>query len=473
MPQWLGVDVGTQGVRAVLVAADGSLLGSGSAPLTIDVRADGRHEQDPEQWWTATCVALRSATAGASGPIDGLSIDSTSGTVVVQTAAGLPVGPGLLYDDARGRGELARVQEAGAALWARLGYRMQASWALPKIVATAASVAPGHRFAHQADHIGARLAGRPVASDTSHALKSGYDLLAREWPADVLAALRVDAALLPDVVLPGERVGEVGSAAAELTGVPAGTPIVAGMTDGCAAQVAAAALAPGQWSSALGTTLVLKGSTAQLLHDPAGAIYSHLNPDGGWLPGGASSIGAGVLARELPGADLDALTAQARDRGVPRGATYPLVGRGERFPFVAADAVGFDAGAPATADAATRLQRVAHGVAYVERMAFDALATLGAHAVGEVVVTGGATRNDWWTQLRADVLQRPLAVPQRSGSAFGSAVLAAAPVGRLGATAASMVRMGRRFEPRAANAAELDDGYHRLVEALRRFGRPA
>lgn len=469
---WLGVDIGTQGVRALLVDGNGALLGSGHAPLGGGVRTGDVHEQDPREWWSATCVATTAALAAHRGPVGGVSIDSTSGTFVVQDPTGAPAGPGVLYDDRTGAGEHDRVQEAGAHLWQRLGYRMQATWALPKIarLVRAGAVPAGHRIAHQADHIGARLAGHPVATDTSHALKSGYDLLSDTWPHAVLHSLGIDTAILPQVVLPGTPVGEVAAAAAAASGIPAGTPIVAGMTDGCAAQVASAALAPGRWSSALGTTLVLKGSIAQLLHDPTGAVYCHRNPDGGWLPGGASSIGAGVLTRDLPGADLDALTALASGSGIPGGATYPLVGKGERFPFVAGDAIGFDIDAPAEVGPATRLQRVAHGVAYVERLAFTTLARLGAEVGGEIVVTGGATRNDWWTQLRADVLQRPLAVPERSGSAFGSAVIAAAPVGQLAATATAMVRIRKRFEPRGEMAAELDAGYHRLVDALVGFG---
>lgn len=465
---WLGVDIGTKGVRAELVDGAGALLGRGAAALISDVRAGSVHEQDPAEWWSGACAAMRAATAAHRGPIGGLSIDSTSGTFVVQDPAGLPAGAGILYDDRRGAATVARVQEIGLARWSRLGYRMQATWALPKIVAL--GVPPGHRVAHQADHVGARLAGHPVATDTSHALKSGFDLLSGTWPVDVLAALDVDPGVLPPVVSPGERVGEVCAASAELSGVPAGTPIVAGMTDGCAAQVAAAALAPGRWSSALGTTLVLKGSTTRLLHDPSGAVYSHRNPDGGWLPGGASSTGAGVLARELPGADLAALTPSAAALGVPAGATYPLVGTGERFPFVADGAHAFDIGAPPDAAPAVRLQRVAHGVAYVERLAFASLAALGAEITGEIVATGGTARNDWWSQLRADVLQRPIAVPERSGSAFGSAVVAAAPPGGLAATAERMVRIRRRFEPRASRAPALHEGYLRLVDALQDRG---
>jgi sugar (pentulose or hexulose) kinase len=86
------------------------------------------------------------------------------------------------------------------------------------------------------------------------------------------------------------------------------------------------------------------------------------------------------------------------------------------------------------------------------------------------VATGGTSRNDWWSQLRADVLQRPVAVPEQSGSAFGSAVLAAAEPGRLAETARAMVRMRRRFEPDPARAAELAEGYERLMAALEERG---
>ncbi|GAA1282931.1 FGGY-family carbohydrate kinase [Pseudonocardia aurantiaca] len=470
-PVWLGLDLGTQGVRAVLVDGIGTVLGSGSAPLRHDVRDGERHEQDPAEWWTATCAATRTAlTSRAGRPVGGMSIDSTSGTLVVQDSDGRPAGPALMYDDRRAAAEARLVQDAGVALWRALGYRMQVSWALPKIVRLAGELPVGHRFAHQADHVAARLAGHAVPTDWSHALKAGYDLLGDTWPTAVLDALGVDLALLPPVVAPGERVAVVSAAGAEASGIPAGTPIVAGMTDGCAAQVATAALAPGEWCSALGTTLVLKGSTRELLHDPAGGVYCHRNPDGGWLPGGASSTGAGVLARDLAGEDLDALTERARDRGVPAGATYPLEGIGERFPFVADAASGFDVGGPADGDAATRLQRVAYGVAYVERLAFGVLAGLGADVDGPVVATGGTSRNDWWSQLRADVLQRPVAVPEQSGSAFGSAVLAAAEPGRLAETARAMVRMQRRFEPDPARAAELTEGYERLMAALEERG---
>ena len=128
----------------------------------------------------ATCAATRAALAARGDrPVGGVSIDSTSGTLVVQDAQGRAVGPALMYDDRRAAAEAVRVQDEGAELWTALGYRMQASWALPKVVwlAQRNAVPAGHRLAHQADHVGARLAGHPVPTDWSHALKTGYDLL--------------------------------------------------------------------------------------------------------------------------------------------------------------------------------------------------------------------------------------------------------------------------------------------------------
>jgi len=470
---FLGIDVGTQGVRAVVVAEDGRRLGEGSAPLDGGRRNGSRHEQEPDHWWSALVQAAGRAM-DACGPdvvIDAVALDATSGTVLVEDASGRPVGPALMYDDGRAVDQAARAQAVGSSLWNELGYRMQPSWALPKVMWLLEHATPGGggRIVHQSDHLVRRLTGSPVSTDTSHALKTGVDLRTASWPDDVLSELGVPSAVLPDVVLPGTVLGTIGADAARETGIPAGTPVRAGMTDGCAAQIGARALSPGSWSSALGTTLVIKGSTSEVVRDPAGAVYCHRNPDGGWLPGGASSTGAGVLRSAFPDAateDLARLTAEAAQLPAPRGITYPLAGAGERFPFVAPDARGFAEPAPDGEAPAELFSALCHGVAYVELLAYETLALLGADVSGPVSLSGGASRNEWWNQLRTDVLGRPTMVPESVEAAVGMAVLAAAPPGELAGTAERMVRVRTRYEPDPARTESLRPGYLALVAAL-------
>ncbi|MGW2194900.1 FGGY-family carbohydrate kinase [Streptosporangium sp. NPDC001682] len=350
MSVWIGIDLGTQSVRVMAVTGDGKVLGTAARPLTSH-RDGPRHEQDPEQWWRRLAAATREALRDVPpDEVRAVAVAATSGTVLLTGRDGRPLTPGLMYDDRRAAGEVERVNAAGAHVWERLGYRrMQPTWALPKLLWLLREAPEGARLAHQNDFVNGRLVGREVATDLSNALKTGVDLIEERWPADILDALGVPASVLPEVVRPGTSLGEVCAEAAETTGIPRGTPVIAGTTDGCAAQLGAGVLRPGSWNSVMGTTLVLKGFAPELIHDPLGVVYSHRAPDGSWLPGGASSTGAGALARELAGRDLDALSRQAAGRfgrggGRPGATTYPLVSRGERFPFNAPGAESFTLG---------------------------------------------------------------------------------------------------------------------------------
>ncbi|MEU9476574.1 FGGY-family carbohydrate kinase [Streptomyces sp. NPDC048191] len=451
---WLGIDLGTQGVRALLVTADGTVLGSGAAPLVRGRRDGVRHEQDPGEWWEAVCAACRRALDGVHTRVGGLALCGTSGTVLLTDDTGRPSSPALMYDDGRAATEAGGLRSAGLAV--------QDTWALPKARWLVGRYGAG-RVAHQPDVITARLTGSRVPADSSHALKTAYDVEHDRWP-DLTG---LPAGALPDVVRPGTRLGEVCPAAADATAIPAGTPVVAGMTDGCAAQIASGALRAGAWNSVLGTTLVLKGASAEPVRDPAGVVYNHRAPDGTWLPGGASSVGAGVLTARFPGADPAVLDARAAAYEPSGAVAYPLVSPGERFPFRAPQATALLLGAPASdADLWAALLQ---GVAFGERLCLDYLHGLGAPVDGPLTFTGGATRSTYWTQLRADVLGRPVRVPERPEPALGMAALAAYGTGAgrsLAAVAEGMARVGTTVEPRPGRTALFAEPYARLVGEL-------
>jgi D-ribulokinase len=470
---WLGLDLGTQSVRALIVSGAGETLAVGSHKLTSR-RDRPRHEQDPEEWWRAISAACRGALAAlpAGWTIQSLAVDGTSGTVLLVDASGRPLTPGLMYDDTRAVEETRRVNEAGAAVWAALGYnRMQASWALPKLLwllNQQRGLPAGTRLAHQTDFINRRLIGAEVATDTSNALKTGVDLINERWSSDVFAALGVPAEILPAVVRAGTTLGIVCAEAAFQTGIPEGTPVIAGMTDGCAAQMGAGALSVGSWNSVLGTTLVLKGVTSDLIKDPAGVVYSHRSPDGNWLPGGASSSGAGAISKHFPGRDLEGLERRAAEREPAGVVTYPLHGFGERFPFITPEAAGFTLGQPT--DEIDQYAALLQGVAFIERLCFDYLDMLGAPVHGPIVLTGGGAKSRYWCQLRADVLGSPVTLPENAEAALGMAILAAAAGRKVADVARTMVRIREVIDPRPSRAGRFRESYLRLVDELARRG---
>ena len=459
-PVFVGIDLGTGSVRSLAVTGDGVVAGRGAAPLRS--RRDGeRHEQDPASWCEAVGAACRAALRDlARGRVRAVATCATSGTILLVETGGEPLTVALMYDDGRAAAQARELD-------------LPASWALPKLAwlleQDPAAARPGARVAHQPDVVTRMLTGHATASDASHALKTGYDPECRRFAGDAAAQF---GDVLPEVVAPGDHLGDVCARAADATGLPAGIPVFAGMTDGCAAQIAAGALRPGDCNSVLGTTLVLKGCSPQRIAAPEHGVYSHRAPDadGGWLPGGASSSGAGALRAAFPDADLDALGHRAAEYERTAVLAYPLTGRGERFPFAAPDAEPFMLGAPAgEAEHAAALMQ---GVALVERLCLEQLARLGAPADGDLSLTGGATRNRAWCQLRADALGRSVRLPEESESAFGMAILAAAaaqgePVAH---AARRMSRTQAVIEPRDALRPHLDEQYERLLTELRQRG---
>jgi D-ribulokinase len=470
---WLGLDLGTQSVRAMVFSDAGETLGVGTQKLSSR-RNGARHEQTPEEWWNAVSAACRSAIVAlpAGLPINGVAVDGTSGTILFVDEGGRPVTQGLMYDDTRAVEETKRVNEVGAAAWAALGYnRMQASWGLPKLLwllREHRGRAAGTRLAHQTDFINRRLVGGEVATDTSNALKTGVDLINERWPTEVFEALGVPSEVLPTVVRAGAPLGVVSAEAAAQTGIPQGTPVIAGMTDGCAAQMGAGALSAGSWNSVLGTTLVLKGVTPNLIKDPAGVVYSHRSPDGNWLPGGASSVGAGAVSKHFPGRDLESLGMRAAEREPASVIIYPLHGHGERFPFIAPHAEGFTLGQPV--DEVDQYAALLQGVAFIERLCFDYLDFIGAPVSGPFLLTGGGAKSRYWCQLRADVLHSPVTLPENAEAALGMAVLAAAAGRKVSEVAGLMVRVREVIDPRPDAAGRFREPYLRLVDELARRG---
>ena len=478
----LGIDVGTQGARALACDAKGNILAQAERPFAREQRATepGWFEQSPDDWWQATtsclqgvCAQMRGAGLALAG-IGGLSVTSTSGTLVAVDRDGHALGNAIMYNDRRADAEAAEVNQAGQALTAKLGYRFSASFGLPKILWLQRHDPPRYEKARYllspTDYVIGKLTGEWGVSDYSNALKTGYDLMEGCWPDFFQAQLGVEIARLPRVVAPGAPVGATTAGLGAATGLPAGIPVLAGMTDGCASQVSTGADAPGQWNSTLGTTLVIKGVTRELIRDPLGRIYCHRHPDGYWLPGGASNTGGECISRRFARHRLDDLNAQVLERAPSPLLFYPLEGKGERFPFAQPEATSFMIGQ--AGDDLDVYVACLEGVAYVERLAYQVLQSLGAQVGAEIHAAGGATRSRPWLQIRADILDKTLLVPATGGGAMGAAIVAGGGTLYEGIVPAAqaMVRIVDAVPPRPDMRSAYDEAYGRFRQACAERG---
>ena len=448
MSTYLGIDLGTGGIRMLAVAADGQVLAAADQALSRVNTAftDGHSEQDPGEWMEALDQSFARLFRELRNPIDAIAVTSTSGTVLPTDESGWPLAPAIMHNDVRAREEAAK-----------LG--MSPTFSLPKIswMQRHLTLPENARFLHATDFVNFYLGG-PCPTDFTNAMKSGVDLDTLDWPPNLPAR-----ELLPAVVRPGTRIGQLLAAHVDRWGLPRAPLICAGATDSNAGFYASGASRLGDWSTTIGTTLAIKGICEDRIDDPEGRIYCHRHPDLAWLPGGACNAGGEILRKHFPDADFAELNRLAAEYGPSDHIVYPLARKGERLPIVNPEAEGFVEG-----DLDDRIGLYGgclQGVAFTERWIYELLAELGADTSGCVATTGGGARSDYWLQLRADILQREVIVPAQPECAFGAAILAVAghcdePVAD---SASRMVRIAKRFSPRT----EVDwDSRYRKFRAL-------
>lgn len=411
----LGIDIGTSGVRAVALDLRGRVAGMGEAPLPPP-EGHPRREQDAADWAAAAWAALGELGRWVDlADCRCVAVDGTSGTLVPVDAAGRPLARARMYDDADTGGLAAEISRLAPAESAAHGASSPAARARQWVGM------PGlHRVLHQADWVARQLGVERFVTDENNALKTGYDPIARLWP-EWLERLGLPRVLLPEVVPAGSRVGEVSERAARETGLPAGIPIAAGTTDGCATFLASGASRTGEGVTALGSTLVIKVLSETPVFAPSHGIYSHRMGDL-WLAGGASNCGGRTLLAHFGKDELAALESRLRP-DEPTGLDYyPLPSAGERFPV--ADPTLQPRLEPRPEDRATFLQGILEGLARVEAAGYARLRELGAPAATSVRHAGGGGRSAAWMRLRGRALGVPLLPADSDQAAAGAARLA-------------------------------------------------
>ena len=467
---FMGIDIGTQGTRVIVTDETGGLTAYASVLfdcLNLSSYPD-YYEQSPKVWWKSITEAITITVCEIknkgfkSSDIRAIGIDGTSGTILPIDKDNCPLTNGMMYNDMRSKTETTAIREISGKHEVKMGLHFNASFALPKILWIKSNKPDVYENArliiHQADYIVGRLCGEFGVSDYSNSLKTGYDLIDNCWP-EFIDDLGLDRGKLPNIVAPGDIIGKVSRIMASELGLSTETYITAGATDGYASALAAGAVHMGSWATIIGSTLVLKGVSPDIVVDPTGSSYCHRLPSGSWMVGGASNVGGRCLNNRFKTDEFDMLNSSV-DMLSPTGVLiYPLTGTGERYPFMDPSAQEFIIGN--ISDKRVLYTALMEGVGYIERLAYDLNMKMGCRTGDEIFTSGGGCRSIEWLRIRASIMNRPMKVPLVVDAAMGSAMLAASRTffTSLEEAADSMIIFAKTVEPISKKIKIYDDLY--------------
>lgn len=445
-PLFLGVDVGTTAAKAALFAPDGHLVGFGQTEYPTTYLSPGRVEQQPEDWWNATCAAIQGALAAvpqADQRVVGVAVSAQAPTLIALDRSGKPVRPAMIWMDRRAEAESAYFdQKLGkGATYKITGNRPDPFYVAAKIL-WLKNHEPDHfaqtaQFVQITGFINYRLTGQWTLDNAHAALLGLRDSKADDWSAELCGICGVEPSHFPPI-FPGHQVqGEVTREAAEATGLRPGTPVMVGTVDGAAAAVEAGAVEAGTAAEMTGTSTVLIMPTPRGKFNPAFIAMPHAIPGLHLLLGAMVASGAslrwfrdqlGALEVQQAGEAgrdaFDLLTEQAAQVSVGSdGVLFLPYMMGERAPLWHTQARGVFFGLSLSTTKGAMIRAILEGTAFALRHNVEVARESGA-ALKEIRSVGGGTRSALWNQIKADVTGLPVMLPKTSvGAPFGDAVL--------------------------------------------------
>ncbi len=441
----LGIDVSTTATKAVLVDETGTVRGVGTAEYRFSTPHPLWSEQDPAAWWDGAVTAIGSvlATAGASGDdVEAIGLTGQMHGLVLLDDADRVLRPAILWNDQRTAAECDAIRAAVGPerLVAITGNDALTGFTAPKLV-WVRDHEPDvwSRAAHvllPKDYLRLRLTGEHVMDKADGSGTILFDLAARDWSPEVVAALRIPPAWLPPTFEGPAVTGTITALAAAATGLRPGTPVVAGGGDQSANAVGVGVVAPGEMALSLGTSGVVFAATDRPLHEPKGIVHAfcHAVP-GRWHMMSVMLSAAGSLRwfRDAlaPGTEFGALVEAAADvEAATDGLFFLPYLTGERSPYPDPYARGAFVGLTIGHDRRHLTRAVIEGVAFGLRDGLDLMLAAGLPRPSRIRASGGGIASPLWRSILADVLETGIAtVSTTEGAAYGAAILAAVGAG--------------------------------------------
>ncbi len=433
---YLGLDLGTSSLKALLVDGDERVLAEASAPLAVSRPRPGWSEQDPADWIAAaeTVLTELAGRADLSG-VRGIGLSGHMHGVVLLDAADAVLRPCLLWNDTRAHDEAAGMDADPD--WRRItGNIVFPGFSAPKVEWIRRhepdTFARIDAVLLPKDYLRLWLTGERVAEMSDAAGTGWLDTGARDWSDALLARSSLSRNAMARLVEGAEPSGALRRGIAERFGLPADATVAGGAGDNAASAVGMGVTRPGQAFVSLGTSGVLFAATEGFHPKPETAIHTFCHA----LPGAWHQMGVILSATDalnwfagLVGADAAALTGDLGPLQAPGETLFlPYLG-GERTPLNSATARGAFLGLGHATDRAAATRAVLEGVAFALADCRAALAETGTR-IETLVAVGGGSRSDYWIRVLATALALPIQIP--AAGDFGAA-LGAARLGRMAA----------------------------------------
>ena len=470
---YLGLDLGTSGLKGLVIDADGAAVAEASAPLSVARPHPGWSEQDPADWIRAAETVLRALAAQIDmGAIAGIGLSGQMHGATALDSADQVLRPCILWNDTRARDAAAEL-DADPRFREISGNIVFPGFTAPKLVWMAqhepvlfARVA---KVLLPKDYLRLWLTGAHVAEMSDAAGTSWLDVGARDWSDALLTASGMRRDQMPELVEGSSPSGGLRAGLAQEFGLAPGIPVAGGAGDNAATAIGLGVARAGQGFVSLGTSGVLFAATEGYAPAPETAVHTFCHA----LPGTWHQMGVILAATDalnwfaqIAGTSPADLT-RALGPLQPPGRTLflPYLG-GERTPLNDASIRGAFIGLDHATDRMAATRAVLEGVVFALKDCQQALGATGTR-LDSLLAAGGGAQSDYWLKALATALGLQVQAP--AGDGLGAA-LGAARLGLMAATGAGVAAMppppiARSFDPDPALRAAFDAGYQRYIAA--------
>lgn len=477
-PYLMGIDVSTTGVKALLVNRFGEVVGVANTEQPLSTPHPLWSEQDPADWWSGTQKSIQQVlkdTAISGDEVQAVGLTGQMHGLTLLDEQNRVLRPAILWNDQRTGQQCdeIRARLGKQRLIELTGNDALTGFTAPKILWVQENEPDVFKQTRHIllpkDYVRYQLTGDYAMDKADAAGTILLDIKTRDWSPEVLKALDIPEEWLPKTYEGPEITGRITEEAARLTGLKAGTPVIAGGGDQAAGAVGSGAVQQGIVSLALGTSGVVFATTDQPFIEPEGRLHAfcHSVP-GRWHLMGVMLSAAGSLRwfRDTfaPGMGYDPLLEPAKDVALgSEGLLFLPYLTGERTPHPDPLARGAFVGLTLRHGLPHMTRAVLEGVAYGLRDSFELIRGAGMEDIRQVRVSGGGAKSPLWRQILADIFNAELVtVNTTEGAAYGAALLAGVGTGvwpSVDAACQATVKETGCTTPIEANVKKYEQGY--------------